>query len=218
MYLRCHQRRKNGKQHRYWSIAESRRISGGDPVQRQVLYLGEINDAQEAAWRRTIAVFDERQQRFEQYRLFPADRPIPPDELHGLSVDLARLRVQRPRSFGDCWLGCQLWEQLELSSFWGARLDEQRGDVPWRKVLQLLAVNRLCEPGSEFAVHQRWFDRSAMDELLGVDFAVAGKDRLYRCLDRLARDEERAIEQPRTRLSGRAKSQCKRHDLSLIHI
>ena len=183
MFLRCHTRKKNGKRHRYWSVVESRRIAGGDPVQRQVLYLGEINDSQEAAWRKTIAVFDEQRQCQEEVSLFPCDRPIPADEVNALSVVLTGLRLVRPRSFGDCWLGCLLWEQLGLSDFWAARLDKHRGDLPWRKVLQLLVVNRLCAPGSEFAVHRRWFDRSAMDELLGVDFAVAAKDRLYRCLD-----------------------------------
>jgi transposase len=185
MFLRCHKRKKNGKLHRYWSVVESRRVGRGDPVQRHLLYLGEINDSQEAAWRKTISVFDEHRERFEEYSLFPADRPLPEDEANALSVVLTALRLQRPRSFGDCWLGCELWEQLQLSRFWGARLDEQRGDVPWRKVLQLLVVNRLCEPGSEFAVHRRWFDRSAMDELLDADFTVAAKDRLYRCLDHI---------------------------------
>lgn len=185
MFLRCHTRHKNGKPHRCWSVVESRRVAGGEPVQRRVLYLGEINDTQEAAWRRTLTIFDEQRQRYEQFALFPADRPLPTNEVNALAVVLSALRLLRPRTFGDCWLGCTLWEELGLSEFWDARLESERGDVPWRKVLQLLVVNRLCEPGSEFAVHRRWFDRSAMDELLGRDFAVAGKDRLYRCLDRL---------------------------------
>ena len=185
MYLRCHSRKKNGKKHRYWSVVESRRVGRGDPVQRHVLYLGEINDSQEAAWRKSIAVFDEGKQQTQQRSLFPADRPIPADEANALSVVLTELRLHRPRSFGDCWLGCWLWDELGLSDFWDRRFEARRGDVPWRKVLQLLVVNRLCEPGSELAVHARWFDRSAMDELLGADFAVAAKDRLYRCLDRL---------------------------------
>ena len=185
MYLRCHSRKKNGKLHRYWSVVESRRCRGQRPVQRQVLYLGEINDSQEAAWRKTIEVFDERKRRHEQLSLFPSDRPIPPDEVNALSVVLTDLRLRRPRSFGDCWLGCVLWNQLGLSGFWDARLESQRGKVPWRKVLQLLVINRLCDPGSEFAVHRSWFLRSAMDELLATDFAVAEKDRLYRCLDRI---------------------------------
>ena len=185
MFLRCHSRKKNGKFHRYWSVVESRRIAGGEPVQRHVLYLGEINDSQEAAWRKTLTVFDEQRQRYEQLALFPADRPLPPNEANALAVVLTALRLLRPRRFGDCWLGCRLWEALGLADFWDTRLDSQRGDVPWAKVLELLVVNRLCEPGSEFAVHAHWFERSAMDELLQTDFAVAAKDRLYRCLDRL---------------------------------
>ncbi len=185
MFLRCHSRKKNGKRHRYWSVVESRRCRGGRPVQRQVLYLGEINDSQEAAWRKTIEVFDERKKQYEQLSLFPSDRPIPPDEVNALSLVLTDLRLRRPRSFGDCWLGCVLWDQLGLSEFWDTKLASQRGKVSWRKVLQLLVINRLCDPGSEFAVHRRWFLRSAMDELLATDFAVAEKDRLYRCLDRI---------------------------------
>lgn len=183
--MRCHSRKKNGKRHRYWSVVESRRCRGGRPVQRQVLYLGEINDSQEAAWRKTIEVFDERKKQYEQLSLFPSDRPIPPDEVNALSVLLTDLRLRDPRSFGDCWLGCVLWDELGLSGLWDAKLGSQRGRVPWRKVLQLLVINRLSDPGSEFAVHRRWFLRSAMDELLATDLAVAEKDRLYRCLDRL---------------------------------
>lgn len=181
--MRCHSRKKNGKLHRYWSVVESRRCRRGRPVQRQVLYLGEINDSQETAWRKTIEVFDERKKQYEQLSFFPSDRPIRPDEVNALSLVLTELRLRHPRSFGDCWLGCVLWDQLGLSGFWDARLGSQRGKVPWRKVLQLLVINRLCDPGTEFAVHRRWFLGSAMDELLATDFAVAEKDRLYRCLD-----------------------------------
>jgi hypothetical protein len=185
LFLRCHSRKKNGKPHRYWSVVESRRLAGGSPAQRQVLCLGEINDSQEAAWRKTIKVFDEQKSQSCDVSLFPSDRVIPPDQANALSVVLTEMRLVRPRSFGDCWLGCRLWEELGLQNFWQEKLGGDRGGVPWEKVLQLLAVNRLCEPGSEFAVHRSWFLRSAMDELLGVDFAVAEKDRLYRCLDRI---------------------------------
>ena len=185
MFLRSHLRKKNGKPHRYWSVVESRRLAGGQSAQRQVLYLGEINDSQEAAWRKSIEVFDEDKDQSSQAALFPDDRPIPADEVNALSLVMSELRLVRPRSFGDCWLGCHLWRELGLDRFWQERLSDERGGVPWEKVLQLLAVNRLCRPGSEFAVHRRWFVDSAMDELLDCDFAVAEKDRLYRCLDRI---------------------------------
>lgn len=185
MFLRCHSRKKNGKLHRYWSVVESRRVIGSQSAQRQVLYLGEINDSQESAWRKTIEVFDEERGQSREVSLFPSDRPIPANEVDALSVKLTEMRLVRPRSFGDCWLGCMLWEELGLSQFWQTQLNDSRGVVPWEKVLQLLSVNRLIEPGSEFAVHRSWFLRSAMDELLGCDLAVAEKDRLYRCLDRV---------------------------------
>jgi hypothetical protein len=185
MFLRCHPRKKNGKLHRYWSVVESRRLNGGSSAQRQVLYLGEINDSQEAAWRKTIEVFDEEKRQPREVCLFPSDRPLPAGEANALSVVLTEMRLLRPRSFGDCWLGCLLWEQLGLDRFWQEKLGADRGGVPWDRVIQLLAINRLCEPGSELALHHSWFLRSAMDELLGVDFAAAERDRLYRCLDRV---------------------------------
>jgi len=190
MFLRCHSRRKNGKQHRYWSVVESRRLASGKTAQRQLLYLGEINDSQQEAWRKTLEVFDEDRQEYRDLSLFPADRPIPAGELRGISLNLADLRLLRPRSFGNCWLGCLLWEELGLARFWEEKLGAERGEVPWAKVLQLLVVNRLCDPGSEFAVHRQWFAHSAMDELLSCDFAVAQKDRLYRCLDHIGEHKD----------------------------
>jgi transposase len=185
MFLRQNKRKKNGKTHRYFSVVENRRTSGGGTTQRQVLYLGEINDSQQEAWRRTLSVFDEDRRQYCELSLFPDDRPLPPDAVDAISVKLDQMQLRRPRSFGDCWLGCRMWETLQLSSFWNMQLADSRGDVPWAKVLQLLVVNRLIDPGSELRIHRQWFLRSAMDELLEVDFAAAGKDRLYRCLDKI---------------------------------
>ncbi len=187
MYLRPDIRKKDGKQHRYFSVVESRRVNGGQSTQRKVLYLGEINDSQEAAWRKTLEVFDEAEQRYSNLSLFPDDREVPPEAVNSIQVKLSEMELRRPRAFGDCWLGCELWRQLGLEEFWDQRLEGEtkRERVRWEKVLRLLVVNRLIDPGSEFRLHRQWFDRSAMDELLGEDFAVAGKDRLYRCLDRL---------------------------------
>jgi len=185
MFLRQNKRQKNGKTHRSFTIVENRRVSGGGSVQRQVLHLGEINDSQQQAWRRTLEVFDEDQGQYRELSLFPHDRTVPPEEVNAISIRLNEMELRRPRAFGDCWLGCWLWERLDLSSFWKMQLKDERGEVPWEKVLQLLVVNRLIDPGSELRIHRQWFLRSAMDELLNVDFAAAGKDRLYRCLDRI---------------------------------
>ena len=185
MFLRSTTRTKDGKRHRYYSVVENRRLTSGKVAQRTVLYLGEINDSQEAAWRKTLEVFDESSQGPKTLSLFPEDREIPADAVDAVQVKLSGMKLCRPRGFGDCWLACELWQQLGMTSFWEDRLPRGREEVPWTKVLQLLVVNQMVEPGTEFRLHRQWFDRSAMDELLGVDFAVAEKDRLYRCLDRL---------------------------------
>lgn len=185
MFLRNNRRFKDGKEHRYYSVVENRRLRSGKIVQRRVLYLGEINDSQQAAWRKTLEVFDEVEQRYRTLSLFPEDRAIPADATESVQVKVNEMQLRHARAFGDCWLGCELWRQLGLDGFWRERLPAGREQVGWAEVLQLLVVNRLIDPGSEFRVHRQWFERSAMDELLGVDFAVAEKDRLYRCLDRV---------------------------------
>jgi transposase len=190
MFLRSTNRKKDGKDHRYFSIVENRRVPDGRTVQRTVLYLGEINDQQQAAWRKTLRVFDEEEQRYTALSLFPDDREVPADALDSVQVKLSGLELRRPRSYGNCWLACELWHQLGLDEFWQKHLPEAREAVSWDKVLQLLVVNRLLDPGSEFRVHRQWFVSSAMDELLQTDFAVAEKDRLYRCLDRLLEHKE----------------------------
>ena len=185
MFLRSTNREKDGKDHRYFSIVENRRVSTGKTVQRTVLYLGEINDQQQASWRKSLSVFDEDTQCFATMSLFPDDRPVPADAVDSIQVRLSGLELRRPRVFGNCWLGCELWRQLGLEEFWQQRLPEGREAVRWEKVLRLLVINRLVEPGSEFRLHREWFVSSAMDALLGADFEVAEKDRLYRCLDRV---------------------------------
>jgi transposase len=185
MFLRSTLRKKDGKAHRYFSVVENRRLISGKVAQRTVLYLGEINDSQEIAWRKTLDVVDETAERATKLSLFAEDREIPADAVNAIQVKLSEMELRRARSFGDCWLGCEVWRELGLQEFWESRLAEGREGVAWVKVLQLLVVNRLIDPGSEFRVHRQWFDQSAMDELLGEDFAVAEKDRLYRCLDRL---------------------------------
>ena len=185
MFLRSIHRHKDGKDHRYFSIVENHRLASDRTAQRTVLYLGEINDQQQAAWRKTLSVFDEEQQEYANLSLFPDDREVPADAVDSLQVKVSGLELRRPRVFGSCWLGCELWRQLGLHEFWDTRLAGSREEVAWEKVLQLLVVNRLLDPGSEFRVHRQWYLSTAMDALLGTDFAVAEKDRLYRCLDRV---------------------------------
>jgi hypothetical protein len=191
MYLKACKRRKNGKEHRYFSVVESRRMSDGKVFQRQVLYLGEINDSQQTAWRKTLSVVGERGQELQTVSLFPDDRPVPADAADAVQVRMNGMLLRRPRAFGDCWLGCELWRQLHLDGFWHQHLPEGKEQIPWAKVLELLVVNRRIDPGSEFRVHRHWFGHTAMDHLLNVEESVAAKDRLYRCLDRLLEHKDK---------------------------
>ena len=172
MFLRSTNRKKDGKDHRYFSIVENQRVAGGKSVQRTVLYLGEINDQQQAAWRKTLSVFDEDEQQYRSLSLFPDDREVPAGAVDSIQVRLSGLELRRPRPFGNCWLASQLWDQLGLDEFWRQRLPNGRQAVSWEKVLRLLVINRLLEPGSEFRLHRHWFVESAMDTLLEEDFAV----------------------------------------------
>jgi hypothetical protein len=120
MFLRCHARIKDGKEHRYWSVVENRRCGRGKVVQRQVLYLGEINDTQHESWCRTIEVFDDKRERTLPLALFPADRQLPNFAAgFGVQVRLKEMELHRPRQWGACWLACDLYEQLGLDEFWG---------------------------------------------------------------------------------------------------
>jgi len=185
MYLRATKRRKDGKEHRYFSIVENKRCQGNRVVQRQVLYLGEINDAQRAAWCKTIEVVGEAPGNARQMAIFPEDREAPELSCDVVQVKLNELALKRPRQWGACWLACTLWEQLALDEFWQPRLGESRKHTRWLNVLKTLVCYRLIDPGSEWRLHRQWFERSAMADLLGEDFAVVQKDKLYRCLDRL---------------------------------
>ena len=119
MFLRCKVRRKDGKQHRYWSVVENTRVAGGRMVQRHVLYLGEINDSQELAWRRSIEVLEDGAARPRTLSLFPEDRIqrlLADASIVG--VRLSELRLRRPRQWGACWLALRLWRELQLDQFW----------------------------------------------------------------------------------------------------
>jgi Transposase DDE domain len=186
MFLRFNRRFKDGKEHRYWNIVENKRCAGDKVVQRQVLYLGEINDSQREAWCQQIEAFDEGSQRHRQLALFPADREVPAcAKGYGVQVRLDGMELHRPRQWGACWLACQLYEQLQLDRFWAARLADSRKGTQWRQILQTLVCYRLIDPGSEWRLHRQWFEQSAMGELLGTDDAVVEIHALYRCLDKL---------------------------------
>jgi hypothetical protein len=187
MFLRASIRKKDGKVHRYFSVVENKRVGvRGRVVQRHVLYLGEINDSQELAWRKSIEVFEEGGEHPKTLSLFPEDR------CEGLLTDgsvvgvkLSELRLERPRQWGACWLALRLWQELQLERFWQERLAANRKGTRWDLVLFVLVAYRLLSPGSEWRLHREWYGKSALAELLGEDFGLAESHKLYACHDLL---------------------------------
>jgi len=195
MFLRASIRKKDGKEHRYFSVVENKRVSGRRVLQRHVLYLGEINSSQELAWRRSIEVLDKGTQAARTLALFPEDR------CEGLLADasivrlkLAQLRLERPRQWGACWLTLRLWQSLGLDAFWGERLRPSRKGTRFDQVLLVLVAYRLLSPGSEWRLHRHWFERSALADLLGADAALTDIHTLYACHDRLLEHQEALFE------------------------
>jgi transposase len=185
MFLRPHRRSKDGKDHTYWSLVETVRTANG-PRQRRLCYLGELNDSAHARWLKTIEVFNE-QGESRQLKLFPSDVEPPSEETGVAQVLVDRVRLERTRRFGDCFLGLALWRRLGLDRFFEELLDREDdpANVPWSQVAAVLAVNRLCAPGSELAIEERWYPATALDDLLGIAEGKINDTRLYRCLDRL---------------------------------
>ena len=187
MFLKPNKRFKDGKDHVYYTLNESIRIGKRRVVQRTILHLGELTTSQCHRWRHTIDVINERSEARQMELLTEEEhqRRGYPEDPDVVAIRLSSLQVCNCREFGSCWIGVKLWQILELDRFWAERLGELRGEVPWEKVAELLSVNRLCDPGSELSVHEKWHPKTGMNLLLDCDDAVAEKDRLYRCLDRL---------------------------------
>ncbi len=182
MFLRPNNRSKDGKPHRYWSLVETIRTPDG-PRQRTVCYLGELNGSAQARWLKTIEVFNE-QGESRQLKLFPSEIEPPEDDRNVARVLLNKVRLERSRQFGNCYVGLELWKRLGLDQFYEELVDEEAA-VAWSRIAALLAINRLCEPSSELAVEERWYPATALDDLLGIAEGKVNDTRLYRCLDRL---------------------------------
>jgi transposase len=183
MFLRPNRRTKDGKDHTYWSLVETVRTPDG-PRQRTLCYLGELNSSAQARWLKSIEVFNEQGEK-QQLKLFPSRVEAPADDPQVAHVLLNKVRLERTRQFGSCWLGLELWKRMELDRFFEELVDEQDTDVPWSRVAAVLAINRLCAPGSELAIEQRWYPSTALDDLLGLEEGKINDTRLYRCLDRI---------------------------------
>lgn len=181
LYIRPLVVRKGGKTYRYFRLVRSVRRNG-KVKQETVAYLGELD----ARGRREAQALAERicGVRVDQQRSFFED--VQGREPQTVAVRLDRLRVERQRRFGDVWLGLMLWQALQLDTLCAEVLPVGHENVPWSLVAAILVIARLCEPSSELYVAERWYERTALEDLLGVAAERINEDRLYRLLDHLA--------------------------------
>jgi len=191
VFLKAHARTKDGKQHRYYSLVESVRTARG-PQHRTLAYLGELNAATEATWRRTISVL-RRDGTAEQLELYGDDASHVPSGERVVRVLLDLVRWERPRDFGEVYLAYELWRLLGLDGLLSERMGAADADVPWDVMAFVLAAARLIAPSSELAIEEQFYPRTALDDVVGVPSDKVNKDRLYRTLDRLG-PHKRAIE------------------------
>jgi transposase len=199
MFLRSQLRKKDGKEHTYWSVVENKRLHDGRVAQRQVLYLGEVNDSQRTAWRKTLDAHTTGSDAPTQIALFPHDRPAPTDDARVVRIRLDQLSLQRPRQWGGCWLALELYRQLGLDTFFAEHLPASRKGTRWDQILQVLLTQRLLAPGSEWQLHRDWFERTALADLLGGDFGLAEIHKLYATLDQVLPLKEKLFDHLRDR-------------------
>jgi transposase len=185
MFLRSQVRKKDGKEHTYWSVVENKRLHDRRVAQRQVPYLGEVNDSQRAAWRKTLDAHTTGSGATSQIALFPHDRPAPTDDERVVRIRLDQLSLQRPRQWGGCWLALEFYRQPGLDTFFAEHLPASRKGTRWDQILQVLVTQRLLAPGSEWHLHRDWFERTALADLLAGDFGLAEIHKLYATLDQV---------------------------------
>ena len=177
MYLRHTTVRKGDKTHTYWRLVRSVR-RGRKVVQETVAQLGELDSEGRGRAKllaREITGRDDEPELFE----YATRRP------ERVAVRLDQVRVERGRWFGNVWLGWTLWRALKLDRVCEELLPAGREDVPWAQMAAVLVIARLCEPSSELAIAERWYRKTALDDLFGLPAERINDDRLYRSLDRL---------------------------------
>lgn len=186
MYLKRNAKRVNGATYEYWSLVENVRTARG-PRQRTVATLGKLPGLDEevrVGWEHIGAILDGRLRQRDFLRLQEQDPP------EWATVNVSGARLERKRSFGDCYLGLALWRRLKLDRFFNGCMERGREEIPWASMACILALARFCAPSSELRISDFWYGRTALDDLLGVPSAKVNDDRLYRGLDQLLGQRE----------------------------
>lgn len=200
MFLKKCVRKKNGKKHTYWSLVESIRTAKGSR-HRVVAYLGELKSSEKNGWAKLGQhLRGEAKTKRPERTLFDPPPFVCPREDEPVLVKLSGIKLERTRDFGDVWLALGLWRMLGLDTLLESLMPAGREQVPWPVMASILAIARLCEPSSELHIEEKWYPRTALDDLLGVEPISVHTTRLYETLDHLLPHKEAIEKHLRTRL------------------
>jgi len=181
MYLRRHDKKVAGEHYDYWSLVESVRTERG-PRQRIVATIGKLpglDKEERVGWEEIRRILDGKPLR-EQDLVEPCEDPP-----SWATVDIKKVSVERLRHFGDVYLGLLLWNKLGFADFCREHMPKGKEEIPWPVMASILVLARFCAPSSELQIAESWYDKTALDDLLGVPGDKINDDRLYRALDAL---------------------------------
>lgn len=191
MFLRRHRKQAAGETYEYWTLCESVRTAAG-PRQRVVATLGKLDEAESGpggGWDQIDGLLEGGGERVRQMEL--GERADVPEPSRWELVDVRGVRVERARDFGEAYLGLALWRRLGLHTLLNELIEAGKEEVSWERVASVLAVARFCAQRSELGIAERWYQHTAMEDLLGVSWAKINDDRLYRGLDVLSDHKEK---------------------------
>lgn len=186
MFLKRQRKRSRGEDYDYWSLVRTVRTARG-PRHEVVARLGKLDGVEQKAargWQHLDALLEgrpiPRQLEFGEDAATPMWRP----------VNLKQVRVERVRRFGRVYLGLALWRRLKLHKHLSGLMPRGRENIEWDTIACVLALGRFCAEPSERGVAQRWYEHTALEDLLGVSTEQINETRLYRGLDRLMEQKD----------------------------
>lgn len=186
MFLRRHRKHAGGETYEYWSLVKTVRTARG-PRHQLVARLGKLDGTEIAAarsWQDLEALLAGRPPA-TQLELSATTPPPPASVPCWREVDLSGGRVERLRQFGRVYLGLALWRRLGLHTLLEKLLPAGREEIGWNLIACVLALGRFCAQPSELSLAERWYDDTALEDLLGVPLEKINDARLYRGLDAL---------------------------------
>jgi transposase len=186
MFLRRNTRKKGGVDYDCWTLVESVRTARG-PRQRIVATIGKLpglDREERIGWDEIGRILSGKPR--PEVGLFSQ----PEDPPSWATVNLSGVSVERLRGFGDVYLGLLLWNRLGLAEFCREQIPSGREEIPWSIMAAVLVLARFCAPSSELQIAESWYDKTALDDLLGVRSDKIIEDRLYRALDALLPHKE----------------------------